>query len=89
MAASKPTSLLSKVEDAFPHLAWSPRLTPASERQTFRDLNLRLGCFPFGYRAYPGTPTPAFYGDSRLRTDRRNRNSGGQTFSEFDRITGD
>ena len=69
MAASKPTSPLSEVEDSFPHLTWIPRPTPAHERQTFRGLNPSLGSFPLGYRAYPGTPTPAIYGDGRLRTE--------------------
>ena len=27
----------------------------------FRDLNHSLGCSPFGYRVYPGTPSPEFY----------------------------
>lgn len=54
MATSEPTVLLSMSLHSLLRLV------------SFRDLNPSLVSFPLGYRAYPNTPTPVFYGNKRF-----------------------
>ena len=75
MAASKPTSPLSEVEDTLPHLTRIPFERHSKGTSIdFWDLNPELVSLPFGYRAYP---VPSLLPSTVVRD------------SEFDKVTGD